>query len=207
VAVYGVDDSWWDWHDEWDSATTDWLDSEWFKFFVTEASTHPACPSPSATDISEGYICAGILTAKTLATGDKLDLDLNYYIDPDLSYDYLVHKIQFTITYDAASFELNADELTSNLFSDIPKFYGATATFDNSTPGTLTISLTTAHEDLHTSGRLMSIPIHVIADLPAQKFDFTVGGLTIDQEPKTIAPTLKGISGYVTVETAIALSK
>lgn len=207
VAVYGVDDDWWDWEDDdwlFDDDDTDWLDSEWFTLFVTDASSNADCPLPSSTGQTELYICAGTVTKEVLAAGDSFDLDLNFHVDPENSRNYLVSGFSFTISYDPTLFAFEANDLSTNTFSDLPKLYEASATFDDNKAGLLTITLTTGNEDWHQAGRLLNIPVQVLTDMPAGTTLFTVGEVSITtMEKSTATPTFKGINGSITVERSL----
>lgn len=197
VQLYSIDEG----YDE-DSVSSD---IETFDIFVTEASTNINCPSPDDDTTIETYICAGSGYLDTLAFGESFDLDINLFVDFENASEYNINRISFSIAYDDSLFELNEEELNSQLLREASESVDATVRFNTDTAGVLKVTLETDDENsLHYSGRLLNIPFYATNDIPAGSYDFaTTITQVISHDDDVDLPENIGLDGTVTVESDI----
>lgn len=195
VKLYSIDDGYY----SDDSVATD---TDNLEIFITEANTNEDCPAPNDDTTTETYICAGSGFLESLAEGESFDLDINYFVDFENSFEYEINRLSFTITYDDTYFELNENELNSQILREASDGVDATVSFNNDTAGALKITLTTDDdESFRFSGRLLDVPFYAKSDVPAGEYDFTVAITNVtSNEDDVDLPENINIDGTVTVE-------
>lgn len=175
-------------------------DTETFAIFVTEASTNEDCPAPNDEVVTETYICAGAGFLESLAAGDSFDLDITYFVDFAKAADYEINRITFTIAYDDTHFEIDDDELTSQILREAASVLDSAVSFTNA-DGLLTVTITTDEDALIYSGRLIDVPFIAKINVPADAYEFTTTITSITSKNDEVdLPTEVNIDGTVTVE-------
>ncbi len=194
VQLYSIDDGYSD-----DSVSTD---SDTLEIFVTEASTNEDCPLPNDDTTTETYVCAGSGFLESLAEGESFDLDINYFVDFEQSFAYEINRISFSIVYDDSVFELDENELNSQILREASDSVNATVSFNNDTAGTLKVTVTTDDENsFRFSGRLLDIPFYAKSDIPAAEYAFDIAITKVTSNDDDVElPENINIDGTVTVE-------
>lgn len=201
VKLYSIDDGYSD-----DSVSTD---TDTLEIFVTEASTNEDCPMPNDDTTAETYICAGSGFVESLAEGESFDLDINYFVDFEQSFAFEINRVSFSITYDESLFELDENELNSQILREAAESVDATVSFNNDTAGTLKVTVTTDDENsFRFSGRLMDVPFYAKSDIPPADYDFAVAITKITSNDDDVdLPENINIDGTVTVELEVVVEE
>lgn len=192
VTAYTFNNNWWGDDDVYE-------DSEWYTFFVTEASTNTLCPDPADELTIETYACLGDIEKDNLAAGDAFTLDVNYFVDFNLGQSYDIVTLDFSVFYDEAAFAPVNDSLNSQILREAATRTNASVIFE-SLPGELHVIVSAQTQNLHKSGRLIDLPFSALTDTPAGAYPFTVVWNGIGQNStKHALPTVAEIDGLVTV--------
>jgi hypothetical protein len=200
VTAYAIDDDWGDWYfDNSDDDVTS--DHEWYTLFITEPSSNENCPLPNDEETTGIYICAGILSLESIDQGDKITLDVTYFIDFEEANQYDISSLSFTINYDANNFYIDSNTLTSTILREVANAADASVDFDTTTEGAITIEVSSVDENISKSGRLLDLSFYASQDITESPHDMTI---SIDQVKTTNEdielPHFYGIDGSVIIE-------
>ncbi|MBI4411230.1 MAG: hypothetical protein HY541_01950 [Deltaproteobacteria bacterium] len=178
-----------------------WSDAEWFTLFVTEPSTNEDCPQPDDETTEGIYLCLGDVGEESLNTGDSFSLDGGYFVNLDNGGRYDILTLSFTITYDSASFAVDAETLTSSLLREAASRAHASVSYNTETAGQLGVTITTTDKPFIRAGRIIDIPFTALLDLNQEEYSFT---LTIDavtpQHDETELPEIIAVDGTLTID-------
>lgn len=181
-------------------ATRYYNTSKILTLFVTENSTNPNCPGVNSS-LGGMYVCGGNLTSTTLSADTALELDVNLFImngDQTLQ----PQSITFSVSFDETLFEPDTNALNSTaLLEAATKNSGSTATFDTSTAGKITITVSTPNY-FDVAGRFLTLRFISKTEITAGEYEFPIAidAVTATADGTITLSQITSVNGALTVE-------